>query len=244
MVKQKKKIHRKQAGLCLSMACMFFFLFNLSFAQDSLSFPYKKSKVLYSDNFEKGLKNWVIESPVDTDPKIDTRNGKLAIEVTGGATVWFKRKLSGNYVIQFTRKVVMAGGQRDRLSDLNMFWAATDPRNKNLFTRTGVLEEYDSLSMYYVGMGGNYNSTTRFRNYKGNGERTLLQEYADQEHLLEANKIYLVQIVMYDGLTELYINGNRFFHFKDEQPLTEGYFGIRTTKSHHEVDDFAVYALE
>jgi hypothetical protein len=243
MLKQQKKISQKQSGPGFSMTCVFFLLFNLSFGQDSLSFPYKKGRLLYSDHFEKNLNNWIVESPAATNPAIGIRNGKLAIEVTGGATVWFKRKLSGNYMIQFTRKVILAGGPRDRLSDLNMFWAATDPANKNLFTRTGVLEDYDSLSMYYVGMGGNYNSTTRFRKYQGNGERTLLQEYTDREYLLEANKEYLVQIVVNNGTTELYINGTRFFHFHDARPLTEGYFGIRTTKSHHEVDDFAVYLL-
>ena len=231
------------AGQWVIITAFFLFLCNVSSAQNSLSFPYKKGKRLFSDNFENGMKNWVVESPVNTDPKIGVHKGKLKIEVTDGATVWFKKKLSGNYLIQFTRKVVMAGGDRDRLSDLNMFWAATDPRNKNLFTRTGVLEEYDSLQMYYVGMGGNYNSTTRFRKYEGNGERNLLQEYTDDEHLLKANQTYFVQIVVYKGTTELYINGKRFFHFKDAKKPVEGYFGIRTTKSHHEVDDFAVFSL-
>lgn len=219
-----------------------FILFTFVVAAQEL--PYKKGKLIYKDNFERTLKNWVIESPVAHNPKIEIVDGKLSMQVTGGATVWFKKKLNGNYLIEFKRKVIIAGGERDRLSDLNMFWAATDPLNANLFTRTGVLEEYDSVKMYYVGMGGNTNSTTRFRKYEGNGERTLLKEYLDKEHLLEANKEYLIQIAVINGATELYIDGEKFFSYVDPIPLTEGYFGIRTTKSHHEADDFRVYKLK
>jgi Domain of unknown function (DUF6250) len=213
-------------------------------AQDSLLLPYyRKGELLYTDDFRTGLQQWIVESPVTTAPKIDARNGRLAIEVTGGATVWFRKKLSGNYLIECRRKVIVAGGPYDRLSDLNVFWSATDPRSQNLFTRTGVLEEYDSLKLYYVGMGGNSNRTTRFRKYEGNGNRTLLQEYTDAEHLLEANREYLVQIVAYKGTTEVFLNGQKFFSYHDEEPLTEGWFGIRTTKSHHEVTAFRVYRL-
>lgn len=69
----------------------------------------------------------------------------------------------------------MNGGKNDRISDLNQFWMANDPNNYNLFTRNGVFEAYDSLQLYYVGMGGNSNTTTQLRKYRGNGQRVLLQ---------------------------------------------------------------------
>lgn len=216
----------------------------LGFVVSGQEIPYKKGKLIHKENFEKNLSKWVIESPAEQNPEIRISDGRLAIEVTGGATAWFNKKLSGNYLIEFKRKVIIAGGERDRLSDLNMFWAASDPENANLFTRTGVLEEYDSVRMYYVGMGGNTNSTTRFRKYEGNGERRLLGEYLDANHLLEPNKEYLVQIVVYNGTTDLYIDGQKFFGYVDPAPLTTGYFGIRTTKSHQLVDDFKVYKLK
>jgi hypothetical protein len=206
--------------------------------------PYSKMKLLYSDDFEKDLKSWIVESPAAHDPKIGIKEGRLSIEVTGGATVWFNKKLSGNYLIEFKRKVIVEGGPRDRLSDLNMFWAASDPKIADLFTRTGILEEYDDLKMYYVGMGGNSNRTTRFRKYQGNGQRTLIREYLDKEHLLEPNREYLVQIVVYKGTALLFIDGKEFFSFSDPDPLTSGFFGIRTTKSHHQVDDFKIYRLK
>ena len=138
----------------------------------------------------------------------------------------------------------MANGKNDRLSDLNQFWMASDPRNNNLFTRNGIFEAYDSLKLYYVGMGGNTNSTTRFRKYEGDGNRTLLGEHTDAPHLLAANKEYFIQITIINGETRFFVDGQEYFHFKDPNPLTEGYFGFRTVQSRQLIDDFKIYAIK
>lgn len=205
---------------------------------------YKKGKLLYEDNFSSGLDKWVVEAPQNEDSKVEVEDGKLLVDVNEGTTVWFNKKLSGNILIQYKRKVIMEGGKNDRLSDLNNFWMATDPRNKNLFTRSGLFHEYDSLLMYYVGVGGNYNETTRFRKYTGNGERVLHSDLQDQAHLLEPNREYEVSIIVYNGITKFFLDGNEFFSFQDPEPLTEGYFGFRTTKSRHVFDDFKVFRIK
>jgi rhamnogalacturonan endolyase len=138
----------------------------------------------------------------------------------------------------------MEGAPNDRLSDLNQFWMATDPRKNDLFTRTGILKEYDSLSLYYVGMGGNSNSTTRFRKYEGGGQRTLVQEYKDSSHLLRANRTYTITIIMKDGTTTFAVDGLPYFTFQDPQPLKEGFFGFRSTRSRQEIDDFRLYRIK
>jgi rhamnogalacturonan endolyase len=120
---------------------------------------------------------------------------------------------------------------------------AGDPRNKNLFTRAGVLESYDSLQLYYVGMGGNTNKTTRFRKYEGNGERRLLQEYTDAGHLLQANKVYHIVIIVNRDVTSYWVDGQCYFSLKDPALLTPGYFGFRSTKSHQEITHFKVFQL-
>lgn len=205
---------------------------------------YQKGELLYHDNFEQGMKNWVAETPESPNSKIETREGKLVIDVDNGATVWFNKKLSGNILIEYHRKVIMNDGHNDRLSDLNQFWMATDPRRENLFTRSGTFSEYDSLRLYYAGIGGNRNSTTRFRKYQGDGERTLLFDLQDKQHLLQPNKTYFIQIVVYNGTTKLFVDGEQYFSFTDDEPLTEGYFGFRTVMSHQEMDDFKVYRLK
>ena len=78
-------------------------------------------------------------------------------------------------MIQYEATVVSAGGPNDRVSDLNSFWMATDPRTpEDLFAhdRSGKFAEYNLLDMYYVGLGGNGNTTTRFRRYIGDDNRT------------------------------------------------------------------------
>ena len=205
---------------------------------------YKKGELLYQDNFNKSIKNWVVETPESPFSNVRTENGKLIIDVDHGATVWFNKKLSGNIMIQYNRKVVMNHGHNDRLSDLNQFWMATDPRQENVFTRNGKFSEYDSLLLYYAGIGGNSNSTTRFRKYLGNGDRKLYSDLQDKQHLLQPNKTYLIQIVVYNGTTKVFVDGEQYFSFTDNEPLTEGYFGLRTVKSHQEINNFKVYRLK
>ena len=166
------------------------------------------------------------------------------MDVDGGATVWFNRKLAGDIMITYKRKVVMQQGRNDRLADLNMFWMATDPLNDRLFTRSGTFTEYDSLSLYYAGIGGDRNTTTRFRKYPGAGQRNLFRDLTNKAHLLEANKWYKIKIIVFQGHTRLLVDDQLFFSFEDPKPLKEGYFGFRTTGSRQVIDDFRVYALK
>lgn len=203
-------------------------------------------KLIYSDDFEKQLNTgtWKAEIAPLPHSTVTTQNGKLVLDTQGGVTVWFAKKLEGDFEIEYDWTVVVAGGKNDRLSDLNQFWMASDPRNENLFTRNGVLEAYDSLALYYIGMGGNTNSTTRFRKYPGNGERILIQEYLDNAHLLTANHTYKIKIVVEKGTTSFWVDGQKYFFYQDKHPLLAGYFGFRSTKSRHAIDNFKVFQLK
>ncbi|GGK77647.1 DUF6250 domain-containing protein [Rufibacter glacialis] len=204
---------------------------------------YQKAELLYEDNFDSDLRNWVVEAQLSPSSKVHVQGGKLVLDVAGGATVWFNKKLSGNLLIEFKRKVLVGNGKNDRLSDLNQFWMALDPKNGNLFTRSGEFSQYDSLLLYYVGFGGNTNSTTRFRKYTGNGERVLYTDLTDTAHLLQPNKEYFITIVVKDGITKFYVDQEEYFSFQDPEPLREGYFGFRTVQSRQEIDDFKVYRI-
>ena len=205
---------------------------------------FKKHNLIFSDDFSKPMneKFWISEIAPLADSKVQVQNGKLILDTKGGVTVWLNKLLKENIIIEFDRKVIVAGGKNDRLSDFNMFWMASDPRNTNLFSRNGVLESYDSLSMYYAGIGGNTNTTTRFRKYDGNGNRILLQEFKDAAHLLKSNHTYHVKIVMKNGVTSVWMDNICYFTYKDPSPLKEGYFGFRSTKSHHEISRFKCYS--
>jgi hypothetical protein len=128
------------------------------------------------------------------------------------------------------------GGPHDRISDVNCFWMAREPKSDAALPagRSGKFSDYDSLFTYYVGMGGNGNTTTRFRRYDGTAARPLLPEHdlSEKKFLLEANHPYHIRLVARDGVAEFWRDGEKIFSFRDPAPLTSGWFAIRTVRSH------------
>ncbi|MCX6136625.1 MAG: DUF6250 domain-containing protein [Ignavibacteriales bacterium] len=204
---------------------------------------YRTKQLLFSDDFQQKNNNWVAECEEPSTSAVLVRDGKLDISVSAGATVWFTKKLSGNIMITYDAVVKDEGGIYDRVSDLNAFWMATDAKKDSLRVRFGKFSAYDNLNLYYAGIGGHDNTTTRFRKYSSSGENPVLKEYLDKEHLLKGNMHYSVMIVVCDGRTQFFLNGELFFDYADTQLYREGYFGFRTTKSHQLMDNFKVYQL-
>lgn len=203
-------------------------------------------KLLYSDDFTAAYDTtkWFAELGTNHNSTVSVKNGAMEIDVDYGATVWFKNELKDAWMVEFDRTVPMKGGKNDRLSDFNVFWQATDPHTGKLLGRDPDFKNYDTLSLYYVGMGGNRNTTTRFRKYMGTSSKDVIQEYTDAEHLIEADKIYHCRIVFKKDTTSFYINDALFFTYKDAQPLTHGYFGFRTLRSRQVIDNFKVFEIE
>ncbi|WP_257669698.1 LamG domain-containing protein [Parapedobacter tibetensis] len=200
-------------------------------------------QLLFEEQFDKlDSTKWVMEIAPAPASSVYVKDGKLWMDTYGGVTVWLNHQLEGNIEIEYERTVVLDSGANDRVSDLNQFWMATDPNRDSLFSRSGIFEEYDSLSLYYVGMGGNTNTTTRFRKYEGTGEKPLLYERDDQ--LLEANRTYHIRTVVKDGTTSFWVDGELVFSHEDPEPLTKGYFGFRSTYSRHSIDALKIYQIE
>ncbi|MBZ9630064.1 DUF6250 domain-containing protein [Salegentibacter sp. LM13S] len=223
---------------------LFFLLFSTLIFIGCGRGDYKRDELIFEDDFEDTLSNWIIETEISEDAKATITDGKLVIDVDRGATVWLDKKLSGNISIEYHRRVVMENGKNDRLSDLNQFWMAGDPGNEDLFTRRGVFEEYDSLELYYFGIGGNRNTTTRFRKYTGTGKKDLIHDFQKEKYMLEPNKTYRVKTIIYNGVTKVFLDGKELFSYEDSDPYKEGYFGIRTTESRHEIDNVKIYSLK
>ena len=205
----------------------------------------ERGRLIFSDDFAQPLdgKTWVVEIEAKPGSTVSTRDGRLVMDTAGGVTVWLNRRLSGNLLIEYRRRIVMQGGANDRLSDLNQFWMATGAGGGSPLGRNGAFESYDALSLYYFGIGGNGNTSTRLRKYE-DGKRTLLQERLDAEHLLKPNHDYLVQTLVKDGRSAVYVDGQLFFEHRDVNPLREGWFGLRSTWSRQEVSAVRIYALE
>jgi hypothetical protein len=197
--------------------------------------------LLHRDDFQSGLNQWIAE--MEKPGAITAQGGVLNIDVPAGCTLWFKRQLSGPVMIQYDAKMIQAGGPNDRVSDLNCFWMATDATTR----RSGKFSDYDELRTYYVGQGGNSNTTTRFRRYVGRrDERPLLPEHdlRAPEFLLRPNLLQLIQLVASGSRIQYFRDGRRIFDFTDPDPYTRGHFAFRTTASHIEIRNFRVFRLK
>uniref|UniRef100_UPI0035A57EC0 exo-rhamnogalacturonan lyase family protein n=2 Tax=uncultured Bacteroides sp. TaxID=162156 RepID=UPI0035A57EC0 len=194
-------------------------------------------------------KYWKVESE-SPDFKVTFRGDTAEIVSPKGLTLWRKEKMSGKVTIEYDACVVNET-KEDRLSDLNCFWMASDPKYPdNLWKRekwrNGIFLNCYSLQLYYLGYGGNHNSTTRFRRYDGNetgitdpkARPAILKEYTDAEHLLKANHWYHIKITNENNRVSYYIDGKRLVDFRDAEPLTEGWFGFRSTLSRTRITNF------
>lgn len=201
--------------------------------------------VILTEKFTTALDTakWKVELQESPGSFVGTKGGKLILKTGEGVTVWLKEKLHDHVKISYDRKIIMKGGAMDRLSDLNQFWMADDPSDTSFFKQDGRLESYDYLKLYYVGMGGNYNKTTRFRRYDGKGNRVLISEYTDRQHLLEPNKIYHLDLIVSEAEVSFWVDQRKYFSYQDAAVLKSGYFGFRSTKSHQEISNLKITQL-
>ena len=183
---------------------------------------------------------WMVESE-SPDYRVSFVDGGVEIVAPKGLTMWYRKPMEGDGVIEYDARV-MQEREGDRLSDLNCFWMATDPAAEDVFARSaersGVFANCATLQLYYVGYGGNHNSTTRFRRYNGMPNPALLQEYTDPAHLLQPNHWYHVRLACEGGRVTYTIDGQSLFDYTDPQPLTHGWFGFRTTLSRTQFRNF------
>ena len=203
--------------------------------------------LLYADDFDHGTAQWSAE--LEAGGSVAAADGALSIDVPAGATVWFKPEITGPVRIEYEATVVSRGGPNDRVSDLNCFWMAQDSRSPgNLFgwKRTGKFADYNPLLTYYAGVGGNTNTTTRFRRYVGDPVLRPLRaqdDLRDPADLLVANAPQRITLVADGALIQFHRDGKKLFEMNDPQPYTRGWFAFRTTHSHLLIRHFRVYRL-
>ena len=183
---------------------------------------------------------WMVESE-SPDYHVSFIYGAVELLAPKGLTMWYRKPLKGDGVIEYDARV-MQEREGDRLSDLNCFWMATDPAAEDIFARSaernGIFANCATLQLYYVGYGGNHNTTTRFRRYNGMPNPALLQEYTDPEHLLQPNHWYHIRLACEDGRVSYTIDGETLFDYTDPEPMQGGWFGFRTTLSRTQFKNF------
>ena len=228
-----------------SLIVVFLLLFSLSCSAQSAT--HAQASKLDKRQFNK---YWRVESE-SPDYQLAFLGDTCEIIAPKGLTLWRKEKMKKGMTVEYDACVMDEGKDGDRLSDMNCFWLASDPKAKDLWTRaawrSGIFTRCYTLQMYYLGYGGNHNSTTRFRRYDGDEagvedaakRPAILKEYTDAAHLLKANHWYHIKIESTTtGRTRFYIDGECIVDYQDPQPLESGWFGFRTTLSRTRITNF------
>lgn len=216
-----------------------------------------------SDDFRSGLSRWRIEAE---DPRTELRalDGTLDIQTPAGLSLWWREPLRGDHALRFIATPLpapdSAGPHAGRVSDLNMFWNASEADGRQPQPRDGAFASYDTLRAHYVGYGANGNTTTRLRFYDGSGARTLLDGWADAPQAeaadrrgpmhagtrLAAGQAVEVQIVsrMPTPADPAHLRwsagGQTLFSRSDAPGPLQGWFAFRTTASRWQLRHFEV----
>jgi len=204
-------------------------------------------RLLHQDDFHDGLGSWHIEA--EKPGRISAAGGVLDIDVPAGVTLWFKPRLEGPVAIEFEAIAVAQGGLNDKVSDLNVFWMASNADGKQpVFARerSGAFAEYNDLLTYYVGLGGNRNTTSRFRRYIGDPvNRPLLpgHDLTAASAMLVPNRSQTITLIANGRTIEYRRDGARLFLLDDPAPYSNGWFALRTTYSHLRIRKLRVYRL-
>lgn len=203
----------------------------------------------FSQSVCTDFKRWTVE---DESGKLQqvVRGDTLELIIPAGLTLWYNERLVGTYEVSYRVCMLMKGGSTDRLSDLNCFWAANDPLHPADLSvraawRRGIFKRYNSLNLFYVGYGGNDNTTTRFRRYRADYYgvndslvKPLLAEYTDRAHLLLPNRWYTITIRVGKGYTTYAVDGEELFRYALQPGQGDGHFGLRLLQNHVLITDF------
>ena len=194
---------------------------------------------------DMGAQGWRVEAE-DTSSSVTWKDGTATIVAPKGLTLWCEEKMEGNTVVEYEARILADKRFKNeqgqvRVSDLNCFWMADHCGGFG-----GKFVDNYALQTYYVGYGGNWNTTTRFRRYTGDARGVsdetyrpiILKEYTDKEHLLEGNRWYKIRLEQQDGHARYYIDGELLVDYVDPKPLKEGYFGFRTTMAVAQLRNF------
>jgi len=203
-------------------------------------------KLLHRDDFAD-LSNWHIEA--EKPGRISAANGVLDIDVPAGVTLWFEHYLEGPLAIEFEATAVAEGGPNDQVSDVNVFWMANNVDGRQpvfAHARSGAFADYNNLKTYYVGLGGNRNTTTRFRRYIGDPVlRPLLPEHdlSSPAAMLVPNRKQTITLIANGMHVEYRRDGELLFQLEDTAPYTGGWFALRTTQSHLRIRHLRIHRL-
>jgi len=214
-------------------------------------------KLLFSDDFSKGMDNWWVEGGVKTwvqdgrlhmnsDPGGDRSNRQ------GGyvCTAWCKQEFSGDVKVELDAHVLKSDIDAN---NINLFLHYTDPSGKPLYeTRES---RADAAYKKYHDLNGNIftflNDTgqeaveqkldrARVRIRHCPGFELLTETYA---YHCRKDVTYHIELVKQGGKLTITVDGNELLTADDPAPHDGGLFGLRTFRTYLWWDNIRVTQL-
>lgn len=174
--------------------------------------------------------NWVERWAVETQgPLVFAEDGKLKIRLMddnrkqAGVTIWLRQKLQGDVVIRV--RASTDAQVENNACNLNFFVHAQESNGDPLsFARDGAYKDYHDIPNYLFTLtGGITQGWTRARLNPG---FTLISERDNIRS--EPGRSYVFLIVIEGQRIRYYLNDAKLHDYEVDEPLTAGWFGLRT----------------
>jgi len=224
----------------------------VTIAADRRETAMNEGKVLFRDDFSKGMDNWWVEG----GEKVWIQDGRLHVKAEDRplvCTVWCKQELPADLQVEFDAHVVSSPIEAN---NINFFMCYSDPSGKPLYeTRearsTAGYRLYHQLNGHIFTFLNDFkkestpypDGTTkgRFRMRRCPGFQLMTETY---DYHCKRGVTYRVAIRKRGGDITYAIDGKVYLQGKDEQPLGRGLIGLRTFRTHLWWDNVKVIDLK
>ena len=205
-----------------------------------------EGKLLFSDDFSKGMDNWWVEGGIKTwvqDGRMhmDAEPGGARTEQRTGyvCTAWCKQPFSGDVNVELDAHVLRSDTD---VNNINMFLHYTDPSGKPLYeTRESradaAYNKYHELNGYIftflhepeADATAKNVDRARVRIRRCPGFKLLKETYT---YHCRQKQTYHIELVKRGGKLTIIVDGNELLSAEDPEPLAGGQFGLRTFRTY------------
>jgi len=192
----------------------------------------ERASLLAEDLFAGSLDDWVFEGTADWE----IRDGRLVVDAMPNryATIWWRKDLPANALIEYTATVVAPGGDGN---NVNTFLYATGLEGEDILAvrRTGRYKEYHGIPNYIVTLTSTYSRLRRCPGFH------LLSETRDVCSV--PGETYHVRILKVGGLLRVAFNGRLAHDYTDPNPYTRGRLALRAWHGANEYHWVRIWAV-
>lgn len=218
----------------------------------------KLGKVLYEEDFSKGMDDWWVEG----GQKVWVQDGALHMQANPPkrgepgfvCTAWCKRQFPGDVVVEYDATVLDSAIEAN---NINFFLCYSHPEEGKTLLSTredradANYRKYHDLNGYIFTFLKSFprdkhahpdgTRMGRYRMRRCPGFQLLTETYADY---CERGVTYHCKIVKKGGYVAFYVDGKKYLEETDPAPLEGGQIGLRTFMTYLTWDNIRVTELQ